>query len=511
MKIESGLDDPEPISSGWKSGYKHLYEKPGTDNLKQKTTSGAAISMSAQAVKFILRTGSMMILARILTPEDFGLQGMVTALTGFLGLFKDVGLSTVTVQRENVTHEETSTLFWINCSIGILLTVFLAVMSPFVAHFYHEPRLYFITIVSSLAFLFNGLAVQHLALIQRKLRYFALAVIEVLGLGASITVGIVMAMMGFRYWALVGMVLAEPIVTVATSWLAMPWIPKSPTRCRGLRSMLKFGGILTANSFVVFLAYNFEKILLGRFWGAETLGFYGRGYQLARLPSDQVTAGINSIAVSSLSRLQSDSRRQCNAFIKIYSAVISVAIPATVCCGIFADEIVLVALGPGWSKAAVILRLLTPGILALSLINPFGWLLIASGRPRRSLNIAFLIAIVVIGGVFLGLKKGPTGIAIAYSVSMLLLTVPIILWAKKDTTIRASDLWSATKASFISGIVAAMMGIWSYLVIKEHLPTLLILFLGSGIIFAVYGGILFFVLGRRDLYENVLILFNKSK
>src|ERR1700694_266865 len=105
-----------------------------------KSVQGSVISVSSQAVRFVLRTGSMMALARLLTPEDFGLQAMVVVMTGFLALFRDAGLSAVTIQRHTVSHEQVSTLFWINVAIGVLLAALFALASPAIAAFYRDSR-----------------------------------------------------------------------------------------------------------------------------------------------------------------------------------------------------------------------------------------------------------------------------------------------------------------------------------------------------------------------------------
>ena len=496
-----------PITWAANSKYEKLFAKSDTKDLKRRSARGATVSMGAQAAKFALRTGSMMLLARLLTPGDFGLQGMIVAMTGFLTLFKDIGLSTVTVQREVVTHDETSTLFWINALIGVLLAGFLMALSPVVAAFYRENRLYWMTIVSASAFLFNGVAVQHLALLQRELKFFALAIVEVVALSVSAAVGIGMAMLGFRYWSLVGMVVSEPIVTAIASWIAMPWLPGLPKRCRDLRVMLRFGGTLTANSLVVFLAFNFEKVLLGRFLGAETLGLYGRGYQLARLPTDQVTAGIAGVAVASLSKVQNEPQRLCNAFLTIYAAVVSVSIPIMVCCAVFSNEIVRFVLGPAWGESAVILRLLTPSIFVFSLINPLAWLMIASGRARRSLNIALLIAPCMIVAVILGLRFGASGVAVAFSTVMVLLLVPIMMWARAGTAIKLGALWATIMPAFVSGVVAGLIGIIASTPLRGALPSLLVLLVGSGLTFAVYILVLVVGLDQKALCNNLFRYF----
>ena len=132
--------------------------KPGMGDLKRKSVIGGFAAVSAQAVKFVVQTATTMILARLLSPQDFGLQGMVVVVTGFLGLFRDAGLGMATIQRSEVTHEQVSTLFWINLAVGALLATACAALAPVLVSFYHEPRLYWVAVVSGVTFLFNGLA-----------------------------------------------------------------------------------------------------------------------------------------------------------------------------------------------------------------------------------------------------------------------------------------------------------------------------------------------------------------
>src|SRR5712691_8399799 len=171
-------------------------------DLKEKTIRGGFAKVCAQAVTFLLRVGSMMVLARLLEPTDFGLVGMVTALTGVLHLFRDFGLSTATVQRVNVTEAQISTLFWINVLVGTILGLLAVVMAPVVAVFYHEPRLFRVTAVLAPGFLCNAAGVQHAAILQRHMRFTALATIDIISLVMSTAVGIGMAVGGYGYWAL---------------------------------------------------------------------------------------------------------------------------------------------------------------------------------------------------------------------------------------------------------------------------------------------------------------------
>src|SRR5882724_781270 len=198
---------------------------PTTSELKQRSVRGGAVALLAQGLAFVLQTGSTVVLARLLSPEDFGLQGMVVVMTGFLGLFRDAGLSVASVQREVLTHEQTSTLFWINVAVGAFLTIAAASMGPLLVGFYHEPRLLSIAIASAAAFLFNSLAVQHRALLNRAMRFVTIAKIDLLALAVGATTGVTMAVLGCGYWALVGLAVSGPLVTAAAVWMAMPWRP----------------------------------------------------------------------------------------------------------------------------------------------------------------------------------------------------------------------------------------------------------------------------------------------
>src|SRR5260370_21177900 len=151
-------------------------------NLKEKASRGGSAPVCAQSVFFALRIGALMVLARLLDPKDLGLVGMVTAFTSVLNLFRDFGLSTATVQRADISDEQISTLFWINVLVGAILTLSLAAMAPAVARFYHEPRLFWVTIALSTGFLINAAGGQHSPLPPAGLRFTGFGVIPILSL-----------------------------------------------------------------------------------------------------------------------------------------------------------------------------------------------------------------------------------------------------------------------------------------------------------------------------------------
>jgi len=473
-------------------------------DLKGKSVRGGAATTLGQGLSFVLQIGSTVILTRLLSPTDYGIQGMVFTLTGFFSLFKDVGLSTATVQRETLTHEQTSTLFWINTAVGTLVTLAVAALGPFLVIFYKEPRLLWVTVASASVFLLNGLTIQHRALLNRAMRFTTMTKIDVGSFAVGSVVGIVMALLGYRYWALVGQAISLSVYSTAAHWMVMPWLPGRPVRGSGVPLMVRFGSTVTLNGIIVYLGYNAEKILLGRFWGVEPLGIYSRAYSLANLPVQQFIGSIGAVAFPLLSRMQGDMDRLRRTFLKFHSLVVSLMVPAVIVCSIFANEIIASLLGPKWSGVGPIVRLLTPTVLAFALINPLSWLLRATGRVRRSLNIALLIAPVVILAILAGLRHGPSGVAIGYSAAMILLSVPMVAWAKHGTGITTQNYFDAIKDPVMAGAGGAAVGLAFKVAVQNFLAPLPLLVLGVALSFAVYAYILLFVLKQKSMYVDLL-------
>ena len=428
---------------------------------------------------------------------------MVTVITGFYGLFTEAGLSTATIQKAAITREQISTLFWINLLVGLLLALSCVLTAPVVVRFYDEPRLYWIMTAMAGGFIINAAGVQHAAILNRHLRFVAMTVINVLCQLASIAVGIGMALEGYGYWALVASMIASQVIFAAGVWTIAAWIPGLPRRGAGTRSLLRFGGTVTLNGLVVYLAYNLEKLLLGRFWGADVLGLYGRAYQLINIPTENLNSAIGGVTFAALSRLQHDPVRLNSYFLKGYRLSNSLTVPTTMFCALFADDIVLVVLGPKWVDCTTIFRLLSPTILVFGMINPFAWLLISTGLQERSLKLAFVIAPLVITAYGIGLPFGPTGVALAYSTAMMIWLVPHILWCVQGTAISPWDVLLATTKPLISALLAAAVAFCADSFIAQLSSPYLRLVAEASAMFMVYYGVLLFVMGDKKLYIDL--------
>src|SRR5258708_7232975 len=228
-------------------------------DLKHKTIRGGAAKVLAQVANLVLRTGSLMILAPLLNPQDFGLVGMVTAVINVFMVFRDFGLSAAAVQRMNVTEEQASTLFWINLLFGAGLGLLAVAMAPLVVAFYHEQRLLGVTAVLATAFLFNAAGVQHSSMLERQMRFVTLSVIDLVSLFVSTAGGIGMALPESVYWSRVATPIATPIIYNRGVWLKTASLRRRPTRASGIPSIFGFSRSATPHQLVEVFADNFAE------------------------------------------------------------------------------------------------------------------------------------------------------------------------------------------------------------------------------------------------------------
>ena len=197
-------------------------------DLSRRSVRGGAFTGAGQGAQMAIKIVAVGVMARILTPEDFGLIAMMTVVVGFLGIFSDAGLGSATIQRERITHAQVSNLFWVNAAMGCLLASVLFASAPLIAAFYGDARIVGIARGLSASFVFSGFMLQHQALMRRQMRFESLAIRAALGIALGCLVGIVMAYCGMGYWSLVGMTLSSNGFTMLSMWSAIPWAPSLP-------------------------------------------------------------------------------------------------------------------------------------------------------------------------------------------------------------------------------------------------------------------------------------------
>ena len=387
-----------------------------SDGLAEKSVRGGMATMGSQGIRFVFQVASTMVLARLLTPADYGLIGMVTVVVNFATMFKDAGLSMATVQKDNISHEQISTLFWINVLISVVLGVCVLIGSPLVAAFYCKPELNAITAVLSISFIFSGLSIQHAALLRRHMCFGNLAIVQIATQVITLTVTIFLALYGWRYWALVGGSLTTALFTVILTFFFCPWMPGRMQKGTGVRDMLKFGGHLTGFEFINYFSRNADNILIGRFLGPNALGLYAKAYQIVYMPLANIRNPINAVAFPVLSKLQSDPERFRRYYRKIVFTIAFCSMPPMVLCIIFPEELIRLIFGEQWIEMKVVFRLLAIAGYTQTVTGTRGMLLLACGHSGLYFKLGAVGAFLAVTGFGIGIFWGITGVAASFVV-----------------------------------------------------------------------------------------------
>ncbi len=493
--------DPEP-----KQGDVFAGGDPDRD-LRGRAIRGGAITVASQFTKLAVTMVSTVVLARLLTPQDFGLVAMVAAVTGVLGLVQDSGLSMATVQKERVTRELVSVVFWLNVCAGVVVALACVALAPLLATLYREERLTAIAIALAATFVIDAFGAQHMALLRRQLRLRAVAAIDILSAVVSVAASIAMALAGWGYWALVGMRIAASATTTTACWLAERWRPgrpRMPPRGSGVRSMLRFGGYLSAFNLVNYVFRNADNVLIGWRWGAGPLGMYQKAYGLLMLPISQVNSPISGVAIAALSRIQSDPPRQRRYFLGGYSITAAVVVPIVVGAAVFAEPIIRFVLGDQWLGAVDIFRYLAPAALIGALLNPFGWLFIANGRVDRQFRATLVWTPVVTAAFAIGLGHGPQGVAIAYSIVSALLAVPLCYYALHGTAVRPMDLAITLRLPLAAGALTGLVALALDAAWPHTLPSGVRAIGGCAFVVLAYALLLLVVMRQWPRYRALL-------
>lgn len=410
-----------------------LLERPPTSQIGSLARRAALWTCGVLVGGYFVSMAATVILARILTATDYGIIGMVMTLTSFFYFFSDMGLSWAIVQKLNLTRGQVDNLFWINTAAGIGLWGACFLAGPLLNRFYGRPELARITAVLGAGFLLSSFAAQPRALLQRQMRLKAVSVITITAQTGGAAAGVCLALAGFGYWALVGQSLTVQAILSLLLFGYTGYRPGLPSTGRGTKTMVGFGGYLTATAIVVYFAQNLDNILIGRAWGAQQLGYYSRAYFLMTLPTMLAIGSLQGVMIPTLSGLGHDCKRMAEAYRKAVAAVGAVGFPLAVGLAVTAPEAIRFIYGTKWAPAAPLLFWLSVAGVLQPIYNTTVWLYVASGQTRTGFWWGLASTAALAGGFFAGLSHGPIGVAVAYALMMgFVLTIPGLYFAHRS-------------------------------------------------------------------------------
>lgn len=431
----------------------------GNGTLASASARGAAVTLGAQLSRLVLTVTSTTVLARLLMPGDYGIVGMAAAVTQFVGLFKDLGLSAATIQRERIDHNEISALFWINVGISMILTGVTLVAAPLVSSFFGEPRLTAVVSALGIGIVISGCGVQHQALLNRQMRFEAIAVVEVASLVLGFAMAATLAWQGWGYWALIGSSLVTMLFgTLGALWCCR-WVPGRPSFASGAIEMLRFGSGLTGFSLVNYFARNADNVLIGRYWGASELGIYDRAYQLLLLPIAQINNPIGGVALPLLSRLVQEPQLYERTYLRVLEKVSLVTAPSMVFLTLTSDLVIDVLLGARWTEVSPVFACLGVVGIVQPITNTSGWLFMSQARTSEMFRFGLFSSGVLVLAIAVGLPWGARGVALSYAVAGVLLA-PVIFWyATRSGPVALRGVVEALATpAWVSATVGAVLG-----------------------------------------------------
>ena len=409
------------------------------------------------------------VLARLLTPRDFGLVAMVTTFSLLLMNCGFNGITEVVVQRENINRSEASSLFWINLAIGVLLTLAFASAGSLLARFYGEKPIAQIAAGMSLTIVLTSVSVVHLALLKRAMRFSQVAINDIVARAISVAVSVALGCAGWGYWALIAGACALPLSTAIGAWWLCAWMPGRTRWTNATRSMLQFAMHTYGRFSVNYFTRNADNFLVGWRFGAHSLGFYKKAYDLFALPASQLASSTTMVAVSALSRVRGNPAQYRRYLLGGMTVMTFVGMGLAGDLTLTGHDLIRVLLGPGWDTAGRIFTFFAPGIGVMTLYHTHGWIHLSIGRADRW----FLWGIVECAATCLlficGLGWGPQGIAVAWCLSFWILTIPAMWYAGRPIDLGVTPIlravWRYIVASLVSGLLS-----WEILVRWISLP-----------------------------------------
>jgi PST family polysaccharide transporter len=453
----------------------------GGQKLRDSAYRGAIATILQQGGRLGTQVVSLIILARLLTPEDFGIYAMVLPIVAVMGLFQGMGLADAVIQRRDITPEQINTLYWINFAFCCGVAIILVLVAPFAAWFYKEPRVAVLTAAFALPTLIGAAAQQQYAIYMRELRFLSLAVIDFACVLTGFVTAVVGALIFHSYWALWASTVASGLLWAVASTAASTWRPSAPSFKANTDGMLKFGARMTVVAFVDFLARSTDKALIGRFWGAVALGFYDRAYRLVLFPLQNVSWPLARMAVPLLARLRDEPDRLRWAYLRIVGQINMIAVPGVVVALAAPEVLIRVALGEDWTPAAQIFAWLGLAAMLQPMMGLTNGMLTVQGRTGAMLRCSLINGLVAVGAILIGLPHGAVGVARALALAQVFICVPVMIHilclqgplrridfalAFAPFALGAAATWGTVRLMASAGLdgvpLLIVAGVWSY-------------------------------------------------
>lgn len=467
-------------------GAEYFAENKAYEGLGRASLHSGMIFMAARGANIFVQLASTILLARILSPHDFGLVAMVLALVGFAPMLIDFGTSEASTQKTHITQTEISSLFWLNVAISLGLTVLLIGSSGLIARLFGEPSLTSIALALSITFVLTAMTTQHSALMRRAMQFRRLAMIDISANLVGSAVSVALALSGWGYWSLVAKPIATAAWTAVAVWMACGWVPGRPRISSDAKELVGFGVGVTGFTMTDYLVKSADRLAIGYFQGAGPLGYFQNAFTIYSNVVAILTEAPHNIAASSLSKLRSDVEGLKRAWATALSTLSFFSVPAFAILAVIGQDFVVLLLGQKWAPAGPLLCIFAVRGIAYSVERTMGWLHVAVGRADRWMRWGVYSAFVQLAALAVGLPFGVTGVAVAYAIAAFALCVPALVYSGEPIGIRSRDVLQAVGPQMLAGLVAVAAGFLVQLQFLADYSHLARMFISGAVCLAAY-------------------------
>lgn len=432
----------------------HPLFQMSSDRLRQDVQRASVLNVAGRSIELVIQFAGLAILARLLTPADFGVFAMAAPFVWLIMNFGDLGLASAILQQRDLNEGQASAVFRVNLWAGLAFAGLFLAGSPLIGLFYHDPRAAHVAAALSLMFVFSGVTAVQRALLRRAFRFDALLSAQITSSVVSSTVAVILALNGAGYWALAARALADPMTYAIVIWSLARWVPGRAEWDQTTKFLLRYGRYTLGAVGLYSIGRQADSVLIGWRFGSVELGLYALAMRFFFLPVDQLSSPLGHVMIPALSRLRDDPDRLKRWYSNLLRFVTFVAFPPLFSLVLCADDVVYFVAGPQWGKAADIVRVLAPACTLYVAYATIDWLMRSRGQAERSLRWTAISTATYLVCFILGLPWGPIGVAAGLGAANAMLFLPGFIYATRGTSIRLADVLTAMLPSFALMIVS---------------------------------------------------------
>lgn len=459
-------------------------------NFRERTSSGLVWSVVSQVSSQAALLLTTVILARLLTPHDFGIVATSMIFVNFAWVIFGLGFGAALIQRPEITEDHLCSIYWVNIAIGALLSASFLVAAPILARVYGEPELNGMIRIISVIFVITSLGSVHSNLLERQLEFRALAKVDVASSWIGALAAIVLARRGWGAWSMGGSMVVISLAGLGASWAFCPWRPRAVFSPRAVKELAGLGSRNAFGQVAEYWVRNVDNLLVGYRLGQAPLGVYTRAYAVMLFPWSRVTSIVARVMLPAFSLIQGDSGRLRSLFLRVARMIALATFPMML--GVFATapDFTATVFGPQWGEMVPILRILALVGMINSITSLFNSVYLSCNRMDLYLRVSLPIQAFQILGIVVGLKGGIVGVAAGYAATTLA-TAPIRCYyggslLEMGMLKLFSDLRGVLLASVVMAVVVAALG----RVVGAGLPAPVRLLVETAAGAAVYAGLL---------------------